>query len=71
MASPSASTFPSFSWDTLPVTWHGSVNSVWNATELAALAKYAAVTLEKQAGKDYLKFGKDMEHCQKGDNASG
>ena len=62
--------FPRFSWTTLPVTWHGSVNSEWNATELAALAKYAAVTLEKQAGKDHLKFGKDMEHCQKGADAS-
>jgi len=39
-----------FSWDTLPVVWHGSVDEVWSDETVQALSKYAAVTLEKQAG---------------------
>lgn len=53
-----------FSWDTLPVTWHGSVNDAWTDSDLQALSKYAAVTLEKNAGKDHLDFGKHMTTCQ-------
>lgn len=60
-----------FSWNTLPVTWHGSVLDTWTDDELHALSKYAAVTLEKNAGKSHLSFGKHMTTCQQGSNATG
>jgi len=60
-----------FSWDTLPVVWHGSVDGTWSDETVQALSKYAAVTLEKQAGaKENLPWT-DMTTCQQGFDFSG
>lgn len=70
VAAADKSHFPKkFSWDTLPVVWHGSVDDIWTDEQVKALSKYAAVTLEKQAGaKAVLPWAKDkhgsMETCQ-------
>jgi len=70
-ASP-ASHFPKkFSWDTLPVVWHGSVTDTLSVATIQALSKYAAVTLEKQAGAGDFPFGKHMDTCQVEDDLSG
>lgn len=60
-----------FSWDTLPVVWHGSVGDTWSEDTIAQLSKYSAVTLEKQAGAADFPFGKHMTTCQQGYDLSG
>jgi len=63
-----------FSWDTLPVVWHGSVDDTWTDETVQALSKYAAVTLEKNAGgKNVYPWAKNgsMLTCQKDFDLSG
>jgi len=73
----SKSHFPKkFSWDTLPVVWHGSVDDVWSDETVEALSKYAVVTLEKQAGGQAVypwaqNKSLSMLTCQKGFDLSG
>ena len=39
---------PPFSWATLPVVWHSANSSgVWSDDQVATLAKYSMVTVEK------------------------
>jgi len=60
-----------FSWDTLPVVWHGSVDDVWSEDVIQNLSKYAVVTLEKQAGAAANLPWTHMDSCQVGDDLSG
>lgn len=55
----------------MPVTWHGSFKDGWTDADVQALAKYAAVTLEKEAGSSHFSFGNDMRHCQQDADGSG
>ena len=41
---------PEFSWDTLPVAYHGANYNTFSAASLQLLAKFPAVTLEKCQG---------------------
>lgn len=60
-----------FSWDTLPVVWHGSVDNSWSDETIKSLSRYAAVTLEKQAGAKANLPWTDMATCQNGFDFSG
>lgn len=63
--------FPKFSWDTLPVTWHGSTDTVFSDDDVQALGKYASVTLEKNVGKDDFPYSKgSIDTCQQGTDTS-
>lgn len=65
------SNFPKFSWDTLPVTWHGSTNDVLSDGDIQALSKYASVTLEKNVAKNDFPYDKNgITQCQKGTDTS-
>jgi hypothetical protein len=64
--------FPKFSWDTLPVTWHGSFDNELSDDAILGLSKYAAVTLEKNPAKDRLfpSPKTDITSCQVGSDPS-
>jgi Flp pilus assembly protein TadB len=47
---------PDFSWDTLPVAWHNAIPAeTITPGDLAVLAKYPLVTLEKTSGAEVFK----------------
>jgi len=69
LANVEANKFPKFSWDTLPVTWHGSVNDLLSDDAVAALSKYASVTLEKNVAKNDFP-SVNIGQCQKGSDPS-
>ena len=63
---------PRFSFDTLPVAYHGSNTSapigMYNPESLEVLAKFAVVTLEKYQGVNG--FPTDWDTCQNGTDVS-
>jgi len=48
-------TLPVFSWDTLPVFFHAASPTPWDASQIATLAKFPLITIEKYAGPFPLK----------------
>lgn len=46
---------PDFSWETTPVFWHAASPTPYNASQIATLAKYPLITIEKYMGPFPLK----------------
>jgi len=64
---------PKFSWDTLPVAWHGSNPSgMYSPDSLQILSKFPTVTIEKWQGLDELFPDEEInwENCQNGTDVS-
>ena len=63
---------PRFSWDTLPVAYHGSNTTapkgMYSPESLKVLAKFAVVTLEKYQGING--FPGNWQTCQNGTDVS-
>jgi len=67
------SNMPRFSWDTLPVAWHGSNPSgMFSPENIQRLAKYPVVSIEKWQALDELYPDPDLTwlNCQHGTDVS-
>lgn len=64
---------PPFSWNTLPVAWHGSSLTTFSPDEVSTLARYPVITIEKFQGGRNLPWKGNVtaaEVCQNGSDAA-